>query len=652
MGSRLQVVRCGGLRPETLGDYLAGLGLLAALTPWRPGVRACWREGCLTLAGAGLDAGELTTFLRDQWQPTPYERWWKGKKVLGPERSTATLAQVRLLDCHIVSRGTRNVYNPVLGSGGNVGRRDFQQVAAACVALRSDAKADAWLEHTLWGRSDVNLPDLPSTGTWFAHANKAFNSGSAVAREGQLSPWSFLLALEGAVLLSGSVNRRLSVVARPYGAFPFVTEAPAPGEAGELGVARAEFWAPDWGSPATLLEVRDLLQRGLARVGWRAARTPADFATAAMTAGAQAGLTGFYRFVLRQTTSGNTYESIGAGHIGVGTGLKEAAALQRLANWADGLPRDEASQSARRFAGAKGPVERALLTLAERPEERESWQALLLTAADVQLRVDRNRSLRENAPVLNGLHESLWRRGWPDAGAGHATAADVARAIASWQASPCPLFENVYGATRNAKRFGSEMPAAVVWSGGTGYTVLADILERRLIDASSEPGAADEEPPRMPAQPEWIDDFLTGAVEADEVTRLLPAFVLVDWTTERSNPRRRERRAWSAEYRLQALFRPLFRTEELGPAERGARPEPRPRRARAVLSAIRGGNWARALDVAGQAYRSASLRVVQLPEIDADGERIAAALLIPLAPETAWAEFERLWLLPERDKER
>lgn len=651
MSERLNVVRCSGIRPETLGDYLSGLGLLAAIASWRPGVRACWRDGCLVLAGAQLEAGPILEFLRHEWQPTRYERWWKGKKLLAPERSVATLAQVRLLDCHIVSRGARNVYNPIMLKGGSSGRRDLARVFGICLSMRNDLRADRWLEHTLLGLTEVALPDLPSTGTWFANANKSFNSGYAVAREGQLSPWSFLFALEGALLLSGSVNRRLSVVGRPYAVFPFVSEAPSPATAGEVGVSFAEFWAPDWNTPATLLEVKELLQRGLARVGLRAARTPADFATAAMTTGVQAGLSGFYRFILRHTTSAKVYESIGAGHVGLGAGKVEAASLQRLADWADGLPRDEVSQSTRRFAGAKAPIERALLALAERPEQEENWQNLLLTAAEVQLRVDRNRGLRENAPVLAWLSERLWRRGWPGVVEGGASAAAVARCVASLRSVPYPLFENIYGAAHDARRFPPDVPASVAWSAGAGYTVLADILERRLIDASGAPGEPAAERPCVTAHPEWIDDFLTGVVEADEVARLLPAFVLINWSDARGKTGPRGRRAWSAEYRLQALFRPLFRAEGLSQEEHGTRPEPRPRRARAVLSAIRGGNWERALDIAEQAYRSASLRVVRPPDIDADVERIAAALLIPMRPDVAWAEFQRLWLLPERDKE-
>ncbi|WP_321473307.1 type I-U CRISPR-associated protein Csx17 [uncultured Paludibaculum sp.] len=660
MAERLQVVPCPGVRPDSLGEYLVGLGLLAAVSRKWPCTRGCWRGGEFVLAGTGLNADEVLKFLEHEWQPTKYERWWNKTEEISSQRSWASLNRVKLLDCHMVERGKRRVNNPVLGDAGVVGQRDFAQVASTCNQLRSTPQSRNWLEHTILGRCDVSLPSLSSTATWFVHANKTFNSGQTRSREGQLSPWSYLLALEGALLLTGSVNKRLNIVARPYGAFPFVAEAPAPDNASELGVARAEFWGPMWGNPATIIELKDLLQRGLARVGFRAARTPADFAVAALTAGAQSGLLGFSRFVLRRTTTEKYRESIGAGRVEIGEGLDEALALQQIADWADGLPRDEASQKTKRFAGLKGPVERALVALAEHPHEAESWQRLLLVVADVQLRMDRNRGLRTGSPVLEKLDESLWRRGWRAAGSATTPAslpAEVARCIAGLRSGPYPVFHNIFGVAQGDRKFGKESTAAAVWSSGNGYSVLADILERRLVDSGRREGSdvggprSKTGPPSPLARAEWVEEFLSGGVDADEVARLLPAFSMVDWTAgwDREGPGARP--VASAEYRLQALFRPLLQTDRirLTSKECEASLEPKVARARAVLAAIRGGNWDRALEIAEQTYRSLNLRIVQLPDVAAEGDRIVAAVLIPLPVATVRAEFRRIWLTPANE---
>ena len=110
-----------------------------------------------------------------------------------------------------------------------------------------------WLRLTLFAENCQDIPPVGSTGTWFVSANKTFNSGQDWYREGEISPWSFLLALEGAILLVGGIDRRLSAKARPYAVFPFVTEAPAPASEGEIGLAKAEFWGAAVGASSHAL---------------------------------------------------------------------------------------------------------------------------------------------------------------------------------------------------------------------------------------------------------------------------------------------------------------------------------------------------------------------------------------------------------------
>lgn len=102
------------------------------------------------------------------------------------------LREVVLLDAHIVGSG-RNQFNPVLGTGGNISRRDlaagFQKALAK--AGKTDPKAqshkrsrrkaatspeEGTLKHTLWGERAQALAELPA-GTWFPSANRAYNSG-------------------------------------------------------------------------------------------------------------------------------------------------------------------------------------------------------------------------------------------------------------------------------------------------------------------------------------------------------------------------------------------------------------------------------------------------------------------------------------------
>src|SRR5208283_5542344 len=136
-----------------------------------------------------------------------------------------------------------------------------------------------------------SLPELTSAGTWFVYANERFNSGQEPSSEkGWISPWAFLLAIEGVRLLRGGAARRLGSRARPYAVFPFLCDAPSPTTEGEIKLTRAEFWAPVWERPTNCAELDALLERGLARVGDRAAQAPHEFALAALSAGTDSGV--------------------------------------------------------------------------------------------------------------------------------------------------------------------------------------------------------------------------------------------------------------------------------------------------------------------------------------------------------------------------
>lgn len=661
MSETLRCVSFPGIMADTLGGYLAGLGLLRAATLKWPGVRGCWRNQMFLLCAAEITAPDITEFFRTEWQPTPYRRWWKGQKALGPARAKATLADVALLDSHIVSRGgERNIYNPVFGTGGNVGKRDFAKVCEICGKLRNQAGAEDWLDATLWNRTDVALPDLPSTGTWFVQANKTFNSGSDVAREGQLSPWSWMLAFEGALCLAGGVNRLLSATARPYGAFPFVTEPPAPEHSGELGTVRAEFWAPDWDSPASLIEVVSLFRRGLARLGSRAARTPADFAIATLTAGAQAGVQGFHRFSLRQTTSSNTFEAVKETSVLPAQDRGATRELIRVADWLDKLPKDQVSSQTRRFAGFQGPVEKTLLQLGQTPNDPEPWRRLLHTVAETQLRLDRTRGLRENKGVLGGpkygLRQSVFYKAWPTPG----PAEQIAASIATASSGLYSVFHNVYGVDPGSARFGKERTASAVWHSGKPVDVLCEILARRLVDTGRWADEGREGTPSHsgPTPRHLLQQLLDQDSLAAKVVGLLPVTTLIRWSKPLVQVTADKCiEAPSPEYRLQALFRPLLFSASLELGNKYSENQLRPNsaRARALISALRGNSWRTALDLARQSYSAVAVEIVRPPSsLAADGTKIAASLLIPISRRAVREDFLTYWTVsgPNRQEKQ
>ncbi|MCZ6806483.1 MAG: type I-U CRISPR-associated protein Csx17, partial [Deltaproteobacteria bacterium] len=258
----------------------------------------------------------------------PYERGWADaqkestKRKLGRPlalwQASAEERDLDLSNAHAVPTA-RVSFNPLLGSGGNAGKRDFSKGWKRAVeslapgegprrGMPGAAKKCAELKALLLGDPVTWMLEKLSAACWFSDTNKLYNSGQRPFREGAASPWAMALACEGLPFFAGGASRRLGSRARAVGAFPFVTRAGAPRAAGEAGRDLAEVWAPLWTRPMTVHEIATLFSRGRAEVGGRGVLTPSAFATAVMRRGVDAGITEFRRFVLGRTTSANTFE--------------------------------------------------------------------------------------------------------------------------------------------------------------------------------------------------------------------------------------------------------------------------------------------------------------------------------------------------------
>ncbi len=695
MTRKLRAFTLDGINVDSLGHYLAGLGVLSAAAQRWPTIRACWHQGRFKLlSDEAADLNEITKFLLTEWTPTPYERWWstaqkadtkaKTSFNLWDERNARSIEEVRLVDAHVVGLG-RNCFNPVLGTGGNVGKRDLAKAWNDAAKLLKKPERGEWLEATLTGRADCSMPDLASGGTWFVFANKTFNSGQGWYREGQLSPWSVLLSMEGAFLLTGGVNRRMGSRSRPYAVFPFVSDPAQPETDGEIGMARAEFWAPLWEYPATVGEVSTLLQRGLARIGGRAASAPAEFAVAALSTGVDAGVTEFARFELRQTTSSQVFEAIPRERIAVGHGddvrAKAARQLGALieSGWMNRFPfepRD--SKQKGKFVGLSGPIEAAILRIGERPDEATRWQSLLLAMTKAQTRIDRNKGLRDRCIPLRTLAPEWFDLAWhPDDPL--PLEIEVARAIASigWQSnsSDLPLLANVFGLeTQHDKqgnirttRFPKARPPAAVWGSGSPLSVMLDVAHRRLVDATKEDSRPFLNATNCACRAATIQHLLRndGTLDLEEIIRWVPVLALIDWSKpSRSQEVRREDGELDGTSLLHALVRPLFhgRNLELSSTRNeknlplfpenpltGKAKLPPPGLLRRLFNLLRFNSLDEVLQVLQDRYRAAGHEIVMPPlGFEADGEVVAAALLIPMSN----ADVEhglRRWLQPRKE---
>ena len=425
---KFPVVPLSGLTLDTLGLYLAALGLLRILSRKWPSIRGCWRNGCFTVVRGPISWEQLDEFLyevglNEEWSDygKPWDTFQKKDTKLAQAKKPAinvvlwrsreaTESQAVLQQSHLAI-GQKLSFNPLFGTGGNAGKRLFAsgwKKAKEAVAKPSkktkpeDIKND--LHALLNGEPCRYLSDF-GAGSWFSAANKIYNSGfKKPFREGQVTPWAMLLACEAFPLLAGSSSRQLGAHRRAFGAFPFVTREAAPLTEQSAGQTLGEFWAPVWNRPMSLAEVSALFQSGRAEIDGRAALTSVAFAGAIIQRGVDAGLSEFRNFSLIRTTSDNTFESCLSSVVAVPKTdpASRSVTVRRILKTRGNLPLDKKQGKRWRFRGLQGRIDRALIALAETVGEEEraglhverSWQVIDEVFASLA-KVDRNKAFRE-----------------------------------------------------------------------------------------------------------------------------------------------------------------------------------------------------------------------------------------------------------------
>lgn len=688
------VIALPGLHLDTLGHYFAAIGLLRLTARKSPAVRGCWRDGAFALIDGPSNFDALIAYVSrigssQEW--TPYAKPWdafqkKDREAKGSDNSAvwrareASEREAVLFQSHLAT-GTRLRFNPLFGTGGNAGKRFFAvgwAKAAGLIAnpprhwnrekLRDDLMA------FLLGGSCVCLGDF-NAASWFSAANKIFNSGMKNAfREGQITPWAMLLACEAFPVLAGAASRQLGAHGRATGAFPFVTQAAAPENEQEAGRVIGEFWAPVWSRPFTVSEMTALFQRGKAEIDGRGAITSAAFAAAIMRRGIDFGIAEFRRFLLMKTTSEKTFES----HLGAAIEVmsEERAIQSRAVRIAlalrDRLPRDSKKGKRWVYRGLQGPVDRALVELAEgggREELRGERGLALVDALFTALhRVDYNKNYR-----AENVRFELLPPTWLGALIGeHDRTREVrlAMAIASLRTA---RLENPTPDTRKkapsillsyrlgvitAGRFCSvpeSVPFRRVWSPRALPENLCAVLQRRLTETHE--GALPPFDATVHAPFADVIDWLRGEVDETALARWLDRCCLFDWSA-RDLPQISSRAPSDPADSIHALyvfFRPLFDPKALGTIRDPATTEP-PKTGplRSIAAMLARGEVAGAWGVARGAYARLGVPIADFPIWQSfnlsNAQRLLAALLIPVRAHRIAGEFRRWQSPPQPNK--
>ena len=568
----MAAVVLGGVSPRSLGDLLKGFGVMAIVGENCPDALFWWDDAFHLVVERLCDDGADQTKARQAiedvvrghllgWGSVVAEAF---KPVRGSKEK-----KIKRQDSKLKKRDNHDRFelqiaawaraialpdpdkeetepHPLFPAHGQEGSGDyFSQVEKAVEAARGAPLDIAW---SLFAEGNPTLKKgLDSGYLFFPEPMKRYATGIAkwVQDRAALSPWCFLLAVRGAVLLRGSL-RRLRWGRRAYPAFPFVFE----GSVVELGKGsffrNVEVHLPTWTAdyPRTLAEFEVQMRQFQARLSGRGfAATAAEFRAAVVGRGPGAAFDTFHRFVLEGRRPGQGQrmrQGIPRGSTRVGGKGKEHATLRLMlaplaeTGWFDQFSTD-------RLRAERARAEEAIHRAVDEPGPdtyrgilKSLWdlnQALVVSGA---LRRDLEDTRRKPRP-LPPLPALLWERAL---GNGPDPAHRLGRAIGSILgvrakgAVVGPILEHMlpvrYRWYDRAWTVPESPPSrSLRWSGLNPLGDFRDLFWYRWLDSA--------ELPRLPfaaarfARLADIAALLRGDVNIREVHCLAGLYALLDW---------------------------------------------------------------------------------------------------------------------------
>ncbi len=564
-------------------------------------------------------------------------------------------------------------FAPLLGTGGNDGNLEFsnnfmQRLAevipfdavgwsATGLGRRLDdprVRSRRWLEASLLGGES---PELVNAAVGQFHPGGVGGPNATQGFEGEsvINPWDYVLMIEGALLLAGSVVWRAGSEGRRKAAFPF-TVRPSPAGwqtmvSADAAAARQEIWLPLWERPASLSEIAHLLAEGRAQVGTRPAVNGTDFARAVASLGVDRGLAGFCRFGFVRR-SGKAFIAAPLGYLPV-RHQPNVHLLEEVDPWLQKF-RESAREGAESLRRAERAIDSAIFGFCRDGEPRR-LQDVLIALSRAERMVARNPEARKRLSPIQGL--SLR---WLEACNDDSPEFRLARALASVHAfpvgdepvvGPMRVYLEPVWTERTGRFTWYPNSTSAVWGSGGLVRNLLVVLERRCLDARRT-GICYPAPVggHYTASLKDISIFISGGVDDARVESLLLGLSLLRWPARPSEGSGTSRDQAPPEIsRLYAMCKILFHCphqpgkslpflqqadgSEMAPL----RPEP------ALLARLRSGDSeeavriaARRLKASGQVLLGTSgsrgryrLSVPVCPP--GFGPRLASALLFPIA---------------------
>lgn len=346
--------RLEGLRPSTLLNYLASLGLFRVVSQQVDSTATCRWEGETFILDTHVE--DLTDFLVKRYRPTPVVSPWNGGSGYGVKDVTpravlealtasasprmAGLAaahrvadrlsvrarvegwtKARLiselrnwlpddaldwLDAAVVLTDDGAQFPPLLGTGGNDGRLDFstnfhQRLAEVLPELGAPGPRSSALARDLLAGSMTTALSKAPAGQYDPLAAGGPGSSALGSADSLVNPWAFVLMVEGALMFAASAAKRMGEAGN-RASIPFTVQASpyGPLTGAESEESRGEVWAPVWSGAAGLAEVRHLFSQAKASWDGATSRRSAQMYAAARSGGIDRRIARLLRFGLLQ----------------------------------------------------------------------------------------------------------------------------------------------------------------------------------------------------------------------------------------------------------------------------------------------------------------------------------------------------------------
>jgi len=539
----------------------------------------------------------------------------------------------------IIGSDEKPMWPQILGSGGNEGRFDYtnafmDNIRQLLIDASKPAEPKELLKNALFGDNVEGYSDL-SVGQFDPGRAGGYNQGFGIEQKDfPTNPWNFVLTLEGAIIWSSSIGRRDAVERKGLLKSPFTVKAKAVGylSTKDEDAARAELWTPLWQRLLGIKELRAFIGEGRSDVGRKRAGNTIEFAEAISSLGVDRGVTEFVRYDLLKRR-GDNYIALPAGRFPV-TYRRESDLINELDQILQRLDihlsKTFDKMVPAEFVSARHRIDQAMyeVLLHGGTTKIKYLVAAIGQMEQLLAKGNQTKSASPSHPFF-GLSPR-----WIAAADDGTLEIRIAAALASIKAT-----DDVGSIRTNLEHGDPTKPDQTAWTGNNFSARLASVLTRRMMDAKRLSCTSNPLDAVISLVPEDIASFIEGDTNDNLVQDLLFGLMWIKWSDykETKEMEIKLRKRWMMPVnerivqRSWALIKLLFLPHDI--RREGYEPV-RVKPESSIIPLIRAGRITDACDIARKRlYSSGFLPVKAIFPNTINGERIAAALLIPVRAE-------------------